>query len=58
MFNTPTFVIHKKKLINNISRMLQKAKRNDIAFRPHFKTHQSAEIGELFREKGVDKITV
>ena len=27
-------------------------------FRPHFKTHQSHEIGRWFRELGVDKITV
>jgi len=29
-----------------------------LAFRPHFKTHQSAEIAEWFRKKGVNKCTV
>lgn len=38
--------------------MAQKARNNDVDFRPHFKTHQSAEIGEWFRNEGVDKITV
>ncbi len=38
--------------------MFTKAQRNDIVFRPHFKTHQSLEIGRWFRELGIDKITV
>ena len=42
----------------NIDRMVVKAARNQVIFRPHFKTHQSAEIGEWFREKGIEKITV
>ncbi len=58
MFAKPTLLINKLKVECNINQMLQKAKRSDIIFRPHFKTHQSAEIGEIFREKGVDKITV
>ncbi len=29
-----------------------------IRFRPHFKTHQSAQVGEWFREAGIDAITV
>ncbi len=38
--------------------MFSKAQRNDVIFRPHFKTHQSLEIGRWFKELGVDKITV
>ncbi len=38
--------------------MSVKAGKNHLQFRPHFKTHQSAEIGEWFREYGVSKITV
>jgi D-serine deaminase-like pyridoxal phosphate-dependent protein len=38
--------------------MTQKAKESKVLFRPHFKTHQSAEIGEWFREAGVTKISV
>ncbi len=58
MFAKPTFLINKSKVERNINRMLQKAKRSNVIFRPHFKTHQSAEIGEIFKEKGVNKITV
>lgn len=38
--------------------MYEKAKKNGLIFRPHFKTHQSKEIGNWFRELGVNKITV
>jgi len=58
MYSQPALLIDKEKLINNISRMFQKANQSNVIFRPHFKTHQSAEIGKIFREKGIDKITV
>jgi len=58
MFPKPTLIINKSKVEDNLARMHQKAVQNSVGIRPHFKTHQSAEIGELFREKGVDKITV
>ncbi len=54
----PTLLIHKSRVEKNIDLMLEKAKRSDVLFRPHFKTHQSAVTGEMFREKGVDSITV
>lgn len=38
--------------------MVSKAQSNNVDFRPHFKTHQSLEIGEWFRKLGVNKITV
>lgn len=38
--------------------MTNKAKNGGFIFRPHFKTHQSATIGEWFREEGVEAITV
>ena len=54
----PTFIIDKEICHRNIERMAKKAKENNMRFRPHFKTHQSAKIGEWFREFGVDSITV
>ena len=54
----PTLLLDKKKCTQNIENMLDRAKRCNLNFRPHFKTHQSAEVGEWFRELGVDKITV
>jgi len=55
---TPTLIIDKQKVRNNILKMADKANLSNAIFRPHFKTHQSAEIGELFKEQGVTKITV
>jgi len=54
----PTLIIDKQKVNRNITRMLGKAESANVIFRPHFKTHQSTEIGELFKQKGVKRITV
>jgi len=54
----PTFLINEAVCRKNISRMASKAQKNGLQFRPHFKTHQSAEIGEWFRQSGIKKITV
>ena len=56
--NQPTFVVDKNICIRNIEKMVQKANSHGLRFRPHFKTHQSAEIGEWFRGFGVNAITV
>jgi D-serine deaminase-like pyridoxal phosphate-dependent protein len=58
MIERPTLLISKTKVERNINRMLEKAVRSNVLFRPHFKTHQSAEVGKLFRKRGIDKITV
>lgn len=54
----PTLVLNKDRAIQNIRRMADKARKSGVRFRPHFKTHQSAEIGEWFRDVGVKSITV
>ncbi len=54
----PTLLLDIQKCKNNIQRMVEKAKKNNLIFRPHFKTHQSVQIGEIFKEFGIDKITV
>lgn len=38
--------------------MADKARKSGALFRPHFKTHQSVAVAELFRKEGVTKITV
>jgi D-serine deaminase-like pyridoxal phosphate-dependent protein len=38
--------------------MADKAQRSRVRFRPHFKTHQSAQVGAWFRQVGVEAITV
>jgi D-serine deaminase-like pyridoxal phosphate-dependent protein len=54
----PTLLLDEAKCKKNIQRMAEKARRYQLVFRPHFKTHQSATIGEWFRELGVERITV
>jgi D-serine deaminase-like pyridoxal phosphate-dependent protein len=55
---TPTLILNKERALKNIERMAAKAQRSGVRFRPHFKTHQSAEIGGWFRDFGVTSITV
>lgn len=54
----PTLIINKDISQANIRRMASKAKASDVIFRPHFKTHQSLQVGNWFRDAGIDRITV
>lgn len=54
----PILIVDENRCKNNIKRMAKKAVSAACEFRPHFKTHQSAEIGEWFRKEGVTAITV
>ncbi len=54
----PTLLLDERKCRQNIQRMAEKARRLDVLFRPHFKTHQSQLVGRWFRDYGVDRITV
>lgn len=54
----PTLYIDTDIVSQNIKKMADKCRRNEMEFRPHFKTHQSAEIGEIFRDFGIRGITV
>jgi D-serine deaminase-like pyridoxal phosphate-dependent protein len=54
----PTLLLDKDRAIANIDSMIKKARDNGVRFRPHFKTHQSAEIGNWFRQKEITSITV
>jgi D-serine deaminase-like pyridoxal phosphate-dependent protein len=58
MITKPTLILDEKRCRKNIKDMFLKAQRNNVDFRPHFKTHQSLEIGKWFKELGVNKITV
>ncbi|MFO7525097.1 MAG: alanine racemase [Ignavibacteriaceae bacterium] len=58
MSHQPKLFIDKERCKRNISRITNKAKANNLVFRPHFKTHQSIEIGRWFRDEGVEGITV
>ncbi|MFH1297065.1 MAG: alanine racemase [Bacteroidota bacterium] len=54
----PTLLLDEAKCRANIRMMAEKARWNGVIFRPHVKSHQSATIGEWFREERVTAITV
>jgi len=54
----PTLLLNENQCRKNIQRMVAKAKRLNVKLVPHFKTHQSSEIGEWFKESGIERITV
>jgi D-serine deaminase-like pyridoxal phosphate-dependent protein len=57
-FTAPGLVIRKETARENIRRMSEKCRESTTLFRPHFKTHQSIETGRIYREEGIEQITV
>ena len=58
MNTKPTLLIDEQKCRLNIANMHARAKQHKVELRPHFKTHQSLEIGQWFKDDGIKKITV
>jgi D-serine deaminase-like pyridoxal phosphate-dependent protein len=54
----PTLLLNEEICKTNINRMVKKTQYYDLKFKPHMKTHQSAEIGEWLRNANVEAITV
>lgn len=54
----PTLLLDEARCRQNITRMAAHARASGVRFRPHFKTHQSAQIGDWFRAEGVTCIAV
>ncbi len=54
----PTLLLDRARATRNIERMADKARRSGVRLRPHFKTHQAAQVGAWFRAAGVESITV
>jgi D-serine deaminase-like pyridoxal phosphate-dependent protein len=54
----PAVIVDETRARANIAAMAAKARRSGVAFRPHFKTHQSPVVGRWFADEGVDHITV
>lgn len=54
----PTLLVNETIARDNIMRMAYKAHRNKLQLRPHFKTHQSADIGQWFIDAGIEQATV
>lgn len=53
----PTLILNTVQAKKNIRKMKAICEKNDMDFRPHFKTHQSPEIAEWFWQEGVSKCT-
>jgi D-serine deaminase-like pyridoxal phosphate-dependent protein len=53
----PILLLDRRKAVRNINTMAAKAAKSGVTFRPHFKTHRSAGVGEWFRDVGVQAIT-
>ncbi len=53
----PTLIVNKERVRRNIKTISEKAWYSGVRFRPHFKTHQNAMVGDLFREAGIESIT-
>ena len=58
MITKPTLILDEDKCKLNIANMFARAQQHQTELRPHFKTHQSLEIGHWFKDVGVTKITV
>ena len=56
--STPTLILDKAKTITNLKTIKSRCDKQAVDFRPHFKTHQSKEVGRWFRQAGITKITV
>lgn len=54
----PTLVLDIDRCQENIDRISSRNRSKEILFRPHFKTHQSNEIGQWFKQRGVRQISV
>ncbi|WP_324720896.1 alanine racemase [Salinimicrobium sp. HB62] len=54
----PKLLLDQQQCRANIQKMQEKAKIQQLQLIPHFKTHQSAQVGEWFRKAGVKAITV
>lgn len=54
----PAVLLSGRRARRNIARMAGKARSLGLAFRPHFKTHQSAAVGRWFGDEGTRAIAV
>jgi D-serine deaminase-like pyridoxal phosphate-dependent protein len=57
-YTSPQLLVDERICRSNIRNMTEKAHANELIFRPHFKTHQSVEVGRWFKDEGISAITV
>jgi D-serine deaminase-like pyridoxal phosphate-dependent protein len=55
---TPAFVVDREIVQRNCDRMREKARRSGVFFRPHMKTHKTAEVARMQHGGAVGAITV
>ena len=58
MIIKPTLLLDKARCLQNIQKMVEKAQKAGVILRPHFKTHQSHEVGNWMKDAGITKATV
>lgn len=56
--NAPTLLLDEQKCRANLEKLAQRAAEHHVQLAPHFKTHQSVQVGGWFRDYGVEAITV
>ncbi|MDW7659043.1 MAG: alanine racemase, partial [Bacillota bacterium] len=56
--DTPSILIDIDRLENNIRKMAALARKNQVALRPHIKTHKTVEIARMQLAAGAQGITV
>lgn len=54
----PTLIVDKNRLLRNVDTMVKKANVSGCRLKPHVKSHQSKEIAEWLKERGITGITV
>ncbi len=58
MIRVPSLILDEARCRANIRAMAEKSRALRLKLRPHFKTHQSLDIGRWFADEGVECITV
>ncbi len=54
----PTLLLNKDISVLNIKKLKKKFDKYSLILRPHFKTHQSIQVGKWYKDEGIEKITV
>jgi D-serine deaminase-like pyridoxal phosphate-dependent protein len=56
--STPCLLVEQSRLRRNLTRMQETAVANDVALRPHVKTHKSVALARRQTERGADGFSV
>ena len=56
--STPSLLVEQPRLETNLAAMQKKADTNDVALRPHVKTHKSVAIARRQQQRGAEGLTV